>query len=404
MQVSIDYGRERLTVDVAADRVLALQRPAASVPIADPAAAVRDALETPQRYPALRRAMTPDDHVTVVVDERLPAFAEMVTAVLDHIASAGVAPDAVTLLCPPSSSRQDWLSDLPERHESVQVATHSPGDRKQLAYLASTRKGRRVYLNRAVVDADQLVVLTGLRYDPLLGHTGAAGAVFPALSDAETRHAFDKSLSMDAPGEAPSPARGEAEEVAWLLGAPFQVQVVEGPGDTVAAVLAGSNEVAADGRALLDRTWRGKVQRPADTVIAAMSGDPARQDLGDMARALACAARVVRPNGTVALLCQTRPALGESFQRMMDHDDADRTFRSLAGSPPDDWATAYSWLQTARRARIVLLSGIPSEAAEGLFTTPMEQARQVQRLIDAGGDCLFLPDAHKLMVTTENGI
>jgi hypothetical protein len=46
-----------------------------------------------------------------------------------------------------------------------------------------------------------------------------------------------------------------------------------------------------------------------------------------------------------------------------------------------------------------LLSGLPSETAEGLFTTPIEHARQVQRLIDAGGSCLILPEAHKLLVT-----
>jgi nickel-dependent lactate racemase len=402
MQVSIDYGRDQLTVDVAAERLLALDRPAPPPAVADPAATVRQALETPLRYPPLRKALTPDDHVTVVIDERLPRLAELVTAVVDHITSAGVAPEAVTLLCPPSGSRQEWVGDLPERLEAVQMATHAAADRKQLAYLATTRKGRRVYLNRAVVDADQLVVLTGLRFDLLMGHAGAAGAVFPAMSDVETRHAWDKSLSLDVPREAPWPARGEAEEVAWLLGAPFQVQVVEGAGDTVAAVVAGSNDVAADGRALLDRYWRGSVNRPADTVIGAMSGDPARQDIADMARALACAARVVRPDGTIVLLCQTRPALGEGFQRMIDQDDTERAFRSLAAAPPDDWPAVYPWLRAARRARILLLSGIPAEAAEGLFTTPMDQARQVQRIVDAGGDCIFLPDAHKLMVLTEN--
>ena len=246
-------------------------------------------------------------------------------------------------------------------------------------------------------------MLSDLRFDPQMGYAGAAAAVFPAMSDLETRHAWDKSLSMDAPQDTPWPARGEAEEVSWLLGAPFQVQVVEGAGDTVAAVLAGSNDVAADGRALLDHYWRATVERSAETVIAAMSGDPARQDLADMARALACVARVVRPGGTVALLCQTRPGLGEGFQRMIDQDDIERAFRSLSAAPPDDWSTAYSWLQAARRARIVLFSGIPAEAVEGLFATPMDHPRQVERLLDAGGDCLFLPDAHKLMVTMENG-
>src|SRR6478609_6918088 len=118
MQVSIDYGRDRLTVEVAAERLVALDRPVPPPAVADPAVTVRAALETPLRYPPLRKALTPDDHVTVVIDERLPRLAELVTAVVDHIASAGVAPEAVTLLCPPSGSRQEWVGDLPERLES----------------------------------------------------------------------------------------------------------------------------------------------------------------------------------------------------------------------------------------------------------------------------------------------
>jgi hypothetical protein len=44
-----------------------------------------------------------------------------------------------------------------------------------------------------------------------------------------------------------------------------------------------------------------------------------------------------------------------------------------------------------------LLSALPAETAEALFATQMEHARQVQRLIDAGGNCLVLPDAHRLL-------
>src|SRR5262245_24022910 len=201
MQVASDYGRDRLPGHGAADRLLTPARPAPPPPVSDPARAVRDAIEAPLRFPPLRRALTPDDHVTVVVDERLPWLPELLGAVLDHITSAGVAPEAVTLLCPPSPSRQEWVNDLPEAFESVQVTTHNTADRRKLAYLASTREGRRVYLNRAVVDADQLVVLAGVRFDALMGHAGAAGAVYPALSDGETRHAWDGSLTLDAPSE-----------------------------------------------------------------------------------------------------------------------------------------------------------------------------------------------------------
>src|SRR3954469_19884991 len=98
-----------------------------------------------------------------------------------------------------------------------------------------------------------------------MGHAGAAGAVFPALGDADARHACDRRLCLDPPaGDKAWPARGAAEEVAWLLGAPFLVQVVEGSADTIVGVVTGTNDSAAEGRALLDRCWRGTVARPAD--------------------------------------------------------------------------------------------------------------------------------------------
>src|SRR5881394_2783203 len=97
MQVPIEFGRERLTLEVAPDRLVRLERAACPQPLADPVRAVRDALEAPLRYPPLRQALTPDDHVTVVVDEHLPRLAELVSAVLEHIIAAGVDPAAITL-------------------------------------------------------------------------------------------------------------------------------------------------------------------------------------------------------------------------------------------------------------------------------------------------------------------
>src|SRR4029079_9521876 len=105
-----------------------------------------------------------------VVDEHLPRLAGLVTAVLEHVVAAGVDPAAITLLCQPTASKQPWIEDLPDAFQDVHLEVHDPADRKRLAYLATTKSGRRVYLNRAVVDADQLVVLTGPHFDPVHGY------------------------------------------------------------------------------------------------------------------------------------------------------------------------------------------------------------------------------------------
>src|SRR5262249_3984255 len=153
---------------------------------------------------------------------------------------------------------------------------HAPGDRKQLSYLATTKGGRRLYLNRSAVDADQVVVLSGRGYDPRLGYSGAESSLFPALSDEATVAETNERLSRNPPVTTSWPLREEVKEAAWLLGAPFFLQVIPGEGDDVALVLAGPADSSAEGQRQLDARWLRKVARPARTVVATVSGDPAR--------------------------------------------------------------------------------------------------------------------------------
>lgn len=397
MRVGINYGRERWEYEIAADKLVAAPSPVAP-PLSDPAASVRDALEHPFAYPALRRALTPDDHVVLVVDETLSHLSDAVTAILEHVATAGVAPENVTLLCAPSSqSRQSWLDDLPDAFQDARLEIHQPDDRNRLAYLATTRAGKRLYMNRTLVEADQIIVLSSRRYDLLHGIGGAAAAIHPNFSDAQTRDGMKDRLDLAAPGAAPWPTRREAVETAWLLGAPFFVQVVEGNGDDWAYVVAGADVASAEAQRLLDERWRRPVAQSPDVVIAAVSGDPARHTFADMARAAACAARVVRPEGRIVLLTQANPDLDANTALLTEADEPQAALKHLHKNPSLDTTAALQWADAAARARLYLLSAWPGERVEELFATPLENARQAQRLIDAGGLCLVVDDAHKTM-------
>src|SRR5262249_4345223 len=121
MRVALKYGQETMTVDVVADRLVA-SHVEPTAPLADPVAAVRAALEAPFAFPPLRRALTPDDRVTIVVDERLPDVGHLLVPILEHIAAAGITANNMTLLCPPAESSrpgQAWLDALPEEFEDA---------------------------------------------------------------------------------------------------------------------------------------------------------------------------------------------------------------------------------------------------------------------------------------------
>jgi len=397
MHLAIDYGRAQLQLDVPDARLATLSRPAPVAPVSDPAAAVRQALEHPFDFPALRRALTPDDHVAIVVDEHLPRLAELLTPILEHIAAARVTPEAITLLCPPPSGTQDWVNDLPDEFQDVRIEVHDPTDRRKLSYLATTKHGRRLYLNRTAVDADQLVVLTKRSYDPLLGYAGAEGAIYPALSDTATRQEAASKMSLAPPGGTAWPLRQEAAEVAWLLGAPFLVQVIEGAGEEIAHVVGGSLGSSTEGQRLLDARWRATVAGPVGTVVAGVSGDPARHGFTDLAQALASAARVVRDNGRIILLTEATPQLGAAAELLRQAETPAQALEWLRQQKPADMAAACQWASAAQKAHIYLLSGLDDETAEELFTTPLDHAGQTQRLLAADGAFLFLADAHKAL-------
>jgi nickel-dependent lactate racemase len=401
MRVAVDCGFERLEFEVAREGLIASRPPPAALP--GPSAAVRAALESPHGYPPLRRALTPGDRVTVVVDEQLPQLPRLLVPLLEHVVSAGIAPEALTLLCPPSPSRQPWLDELPDEFEEVQLEVHDPADRKRLSYLATTAGGRRLYLNRTLVDADQAVVLSGRRYDPLLGYAGAAGSIYPGLADQATRAEAHAHVHLTPPGEKPWRAEQEAVETAWLLGAPFFVQVIEAAGDEVAHVVAGAADASAAGRQLQDACWRQEVGQAADLVVAALGGDPARQTFADLAAALDCAARVARPGGRLVLLTAANPTLPPGADLLREGKEGNAALEKMRKHPTLETAPALRWASATAGARVYLLSGLPGETVEELSATPLENAGQVQRLIDAGGSCLFLGDAHKALAVLTSG-
>ena len=400
MRVELEWADRRLEVEVAAENVVTVRRAEIAPALSDPAAAVRNALEEPVDFPPLRRALTPDDQIVIVVDERVPQLPRLLVPILEHIASAGVPAEAVTLLCLPPSSGQPWLEDVPDTFAEVRVEVHQPADRRKLAYLATTKQGRRVYLNRSAVDADQLILLTRRTYDPLLGRAGAEGALFPGLSDQATQQDLATHLHGGAPGREPWAINREAAEIAWLLGAPFFVHVIEGSGDAIVHVVAGPAASSGEAERLLDARWRVGAAQAADLVVGGLaSGSPITAE--DIARAFFTAARVVKRGGRIVMLTDAAPALGRGIELIGQRDDAVAGLHLLMKERPADMAAGFMWATAAQHARLYLLSGLPPDLVEGLFTTPLTRDTEVQRLFAGESTCLFLPDAHKTLATVE---
>src|SRR5438105_2262819 len=100
MQIRLAYGLKEMELEVPAGTSVLPSQENLPAPAGDPAEAVRSALESPQGFPALRRALTPDDHVAIVVDEQLQQPARLLVPIIEHVESAQVPLETITLVCP----------------------------------------------------------------------------------------------------------------------------------------------------------------------------------------------------------------------------------------------------------------------------------------------------------------
>jgi len=397
--ITLGVGTHKWQVRVPADKLVPLTRGTDAPPLASPAELLRDALQTPIGLGTpLNRALTPDDEVCIVIDERLPALPELLAELLIHLRVSGVASTNITLLVEPPSGEQPWADNLPPEFEEVKIEVHDPAERKELAYLATTKGERRVYMNKTLLEAAFVVVLAGRRFDPILGYTGAETAIFPTFADTEARDAYAHAYSTVIPGSMPNPLRAEASEIAWLTGLPAYVQPIEGYGDTIAEVVVGLTGSSADGTRRQDARWRTSVTAKADLVIAAVSGSADRIRFGDLAFALATSARVVTKGGRIVLLCDAAPELSIAAEKLRQWDDPVFAAKRLHKKKPDGVAAAVFWALAAKRASLFIASIYPDDVIEELYATALESASEVQRLIDAAESVIVIPDAHKTVV------
>lgn len=354
---------------------------------------VRDALEKPYQFEALRRALTPDDRVAIVVDESLPKLAEAVVAVLEHLGTAGIAMEAVTLILRPESSHSGWIDELSDEFADVKTEVHDPADRKKLAYLAATKSERRIYLNRTLVESDFAIVIGGRKFDPEFGLAGAEELFFPLLSDAESIEAVRGTFRYKTPSPDP-----DATEVAMLFGSPFFVQVID-DGHRAVEVVTGLPNSLAEGVRRHDARWKLNVTEKPETVVASVSSNPRFPEL---ATAALNAARIVAKGGRIVLLAPPMDVSGEGVAILRGVDDPGDARKVLAKVRPDDWTACHLWATAARRGRLYV-ANLDADFADELFANAIGNAREVERLLESSETILILPNAHRSIVEVDGG-
>ena len=397
MRVAVDFQDERVDLDVPDEALVGSWhgprgRGADEVP-----ALIAEALEHPREFPSLRQALVPGDRVVIALGDDVPEAPAVLGSVYRVLENAGIEPGGVVVLTGPQP-RAKLADAVPAE---VTFLKHDPDDPNNLAYLAATTGERRVYLNRALTDADFVLPVGRLGYDPALGYEGPWGVIFPGLSDQKTRAEFRANATGEPPDPLhPKPALTESAEVSWLLGIQFQVGVVAGVSGVVGAVAGLGSAVLEHGAREVDRAWVFRADSRAELVVAGIGRPGVSTGIDDVARGLSTAVQLVRRGGKIVILSRAAGPISPTVRRLInagdphsdmldDHDENDG--ENTSGK--DDDSTARMILRAVEWADVYLLSGFSADDVEELSIIPLERPEEAGRLAKLSDSCLVLSQA-----------
>ena len=100
-------------------------------------------------------------------------------------------------------------------------------------------------------------------------------------------------------------------------------------------------------------------------------------------------------------MSELEPGIGPAAIMLRSSDSPKTVLKRIARDKSVHLAAAFQWASAAADARVYVACEASPDSIEEWFATPLASPQQVQRLLDAPGKCLILPDGHKTLATVE---
>lgn len=359
---------------------------------------IQKVISHPLEFPPLENAVVAGDHITLAIDRNTPHAATIVAEVWRLLERQSIAAEDVVVIQPASWTAQpldDPRSELPDDvRQLVKWVIHDPTDEANRRYLAATASGDRVYLAAEVTEADFVLPIGQIAFDPLIGFRGTNSVLYPGLSSTDAIARAHGQGHRELSPTDDRPLRQMMDEIAWLLGIQFSIQVIAGAQGGVSHVLAGAvDAVFRRGKELLTQEWMVNLDSRPQMVVAAIDIDASGHGWEQMGTALEVASNLVSSGGKIVLLTQVDADPGDGVRMIRESESPRDSLQQLRTILPPDLIPATQLAHAVDWAHVYLMSGLDGGLVEDLFMTPLENDREVERLLEANEGTVFLGGA-----------
>jgi len=400
MQFTLDYGRTGLSVNLPDDRIVGPLAIRPAIPLADPAAALEQAIRNPiASRPLAEVARGRKNACVVICDITRPVPNRLILPpLLRTLESAGIARRDIVILIATGLHRPNEGEELvelvgPEIAASYRIENHHGKVRDEHAYLGTTPNGVPAWIDKRYVEAD-LKITTGLIEPHLMaGYSGGRKVICPGIAGLETVKVwhgpkFLEHPMADAGIVQGNPVHEENTRIAKMAGCDFIVNVCLDGQRRITWVGAGDMiEAWQEGVRFIETVVKAPVPEPVDVVVTSSAGYPLDTTWYQAVKGLTGAMPIVKKGGTIVLAASLSEGLGSpEFQHLLaDNPDLDQFKKRIMGSDyfvMDQWQLEEFAKVVAHCKVKVVSDGIPFETLRQCHVEPVPTVEQ------AVADCL----------------
>lgn len=357
------------------------------------------ALSSTTSGPPLEAHVVRGDRVAIGLAGDVPQASEVVTEVASRLVAAGIEPADITVLCAPPLEPSGRAIAHPSIGVSgIAVLAFDPSVEAQTSYMAADEAGQPIHVARSLVDADVVVTIGRCAWDAALGGGSLEGQLWPTFSRRSCREALLRSLATRG-RKALDAWKVSNHEAIWQLGVCADLRLIGGRGDTLAAAAFGLPEAAGQRARNLAAGWRPEVPAAAMLTVASLSNPHGGTAM--LLRAVAAAARVTHPGGTICVASRLADPPGIIFSRWREGAPLDGLVREAVGTGDQSLIGEAFQTRFFARAlddrRLVLLSDLEESTVEELELGFAATPEVVERLAHRAERIAVLHEADRML-------
>jgi nickel-dependent lactate racemase len=403
MIVELDYGLEKLKVNIPDKNLLGVLSSKTVTPVSNPSDGIIDGIRNPIGTEPLEKQVKGKKRICIVISDitRAVPTKMILSALLGELYNYGFNRDSILIIVATGLHRPNVGKELEalvgkEIAAKYHIINHDARDRKSCMKIGKTKRGTPVIINKAFMDSD-FKILTGL-IEPhfMAGFSGGRKAVCPGMSYMDMFKHFHGPEILESPNASfgilkDNPFHEESTEIAKMAGADFIVNVTIDKNKNVTGIFCGDldNAFYRGAEFCLDASTC-RFDSEADMVITTGGGLPLDATLYQTVKGMVGAVPVVRQGGMIIVASECREEIGspEFVEIMQQENDFDEFIEKIWRK---DYFKIDQWefeelIKAARKADLYLYSSCLLKSSFKIPDSTLRIVNSVDEALQVGFD------------------